>query len=94
LNYLAYLRHVLQTLPKKRALLPRSSEIMSLFTFAPIAYCACFRFQYRLFVYPFNSNAKSKSIAVRAEDVPRLDDGEYLNDTLIEFGLKYDKRLA
>ncbi|KAF9363025.1 hypothetical protein BGX34_005033 [Mortierella sp. NVP85] len=34
-------------------------------------------------------NAKSKSIAVRAEDVPRLDDGEYLNDTLIEFGLKY-----
>ncbi|KAF9960473.1 hypothetical protein BGZ72_006855 [Mortierella alpina] len=43
----------------------------------------------RLFVYPLNNTAKSKSIAVRAEDVSRLDDGEFLNDTLIEFGLKY-----
>ncbi|KAF9275442.1 hypothetical protein BGZ68_010780 [Mortierella alpina] len=42
-----------------------------------------------LFVYPLNNTAKSKSIAVRAEDVSRLDDGEFLNDTLIEFGLKY-----
>ncbi|KAF8936742.1 hypothetical protein BGZ58_003786 [Dissophora ornata] len=42
-----------------------------------------------LFVYPFNSSVKSKSIAVRAEDVARLEDGEFLNDTLIEFGLKY-----
>ncbi|KAG0301391.1 hypothetical protein BGZ98_008401 [Dissophora globulifera] len=42
-----------------------------------------------LFVYPFNSSVKSKSIAVRAEDVSRLEDGEFLNDTLIEFGLKY-----
>ncbi|KAF9968613.1 hypothetical protein BGZ70_001349 [Mortierella alpina] len=42
-----------------------------------------------LFVYPLNNTAKSKSIAVRAEDVSRLDDGEFLNDTLIEFGLRY-----
>ncbi|KAG0215691.1 hypothetical protein BGX28_008937 [Mortierella sp. GBA30] len=42
-----------------------------------------------LFVYPLNNTAKSKSIAVRAEDVSRLEDGEFLNDTLIEFGLKY-----
>ncbi|ORZ20026.1 hypothetical protein BCR41DRAFT_33912 [Lobosporangium transversale] len=42
-----------------------------------------------LFIYPFNSSIKSKSIAVRAEDASRLNDGEFLNDTLIEFGLKY-----
>ncbi|KAF9357281.1 hypothetical protein BGX26_003980 [Mortierella sp. AD094] len=41
-----------------------------------------------LFVYPFNSSVKSKSIAVRAEDAVRLEHGEFLNDTLIEFGLK------
>ncbi|KAF9986982.1 hypothetical protein BGZ65_005489 [Modicella reniformis] len=35
------------------------------------------------------TSAKSKSIAVRADDVSRLDDGEFLNDTLIEFGLRY-----
>ena len=44
----------------------------------------------RLFMFPFQSSGKSKSIAVRAEDVSRLDEGEFLNDTLIEFGLKYD----
>ncbi|KAF9299682.1 hypothetical protein BGZ74_008759, partial [Mortierella antarctica] len=42
-----------------------------------------------LFVYPFKSSAKSKSIAVRQQDVDRLDDDEFLNDTLIELGLKY-----
>ncbi|KAF9319688.1 hypothetical protein BG003_008488 [Podila horticola] len=42
-----------------------------------------------LFVYPFKSSAKSKSIAVRQQDVGRLDDDEFLNDTLIELGLKY-----
>ncbi|KAF9405739.1 hypothetical protein BGZ94_003393, partial [Podila epigama] len=31
--------------------------------------------------------AKSKSIAVRQQDASRLDDDEFLNDTLIEFGL-------
>ncbi|KAF9112009.1 hypothetical protein BGX27_004125 [Mortierella sp. AM989] len=45
--------------------------------------------QETLFVYPFNSSVKSKSIAVRAEDASRLEHGEFLNDTLIEFGLKY-----
>ncbi|KAF8984522.1 hypothetical protein BGZ46_007782 [Entomortierella lignicola] len=42
-----------------------------------------------LFVYPFNSSVKSRSIAVRAEDAARLEKGEFLNDTIIEFGLKY-----
>ncbi|KAI1296188.1 hypothetical protein EDD11_007507 [Mortierella claussenii] len=42
-----------------------------------------------LFVYPFNKGVKSKSIAIQAEDASRLNDGEFLNDTLIEFGLKY-----
>ncbi|KAG0038215.1 hypothetical protein BGZ82_000786 [Podila clonocystis] len=42
-----------------------------------------------LFVYPFKSSAKSKSIAVRQQDVGRLDDDEFLNDTIIELGLKY-----
>ncbi|KAF9128267.1 hypothetical protein BGW39_005211 [Mortierella sp. 14UC] len=42
-----------------------------------------------LFVYPYTASPKSKSIAVRAEDVLRLGDGEFLNDTIIEFGLKY-----
>ncbi|KAG0057234.1 hypothetical protein BGZ83_000647 [Gryganskiella cystojenkinii] len=42
-----------------------------------------------LFMFPFQSTGKSKSIAIRAEDVSRLDNGEFLNDTLIEFGLKY-----
>ncbi|KAF9585203.1 hypothetical protein BGW38_003448 [Lunasporangiospora selenospora] len=40
-----------------------------------------------LFVYPFKSNVKSKSIAIRSTDVSRLADDEFLNDTLIEFGL-------
>ncbi|KAF9927146.1 hypothetical protein FBU30_003461 [Linnemannia zychae] len=40
-----------------------------------------------LFVFPYNTTPKSKSIAVRAEDVLRLGDGEFLNDTIIEFGL-------
>lgn len=42
----------------------------------------------RLFVFPYSTSVKTKSIAVRAEDVLRLGDGEFLNDTIIEFGLK------
>ncbi|KAF9094022.1 hypothetical protein BGX29_009699 [Mortierella sp. GBA35] len=42
-----------------------------------------------LFVFPYSTSPKTKSIAVRAEDVLRLEDGEFLNDTIIEFGLKY-----
>lgn len=42
-----------------------------------------------LFVFPYSTSLKTKSIAVRAEDVLRLGDGEFLNDTIIEFGLKY-----
>ncbi|CAO3564611.1 unnamed protein product [Mortierella alpina] len=42
-----------------------------------------------LFLFPFKNSAKSKSIAVHVEDISRLDEGEFLNDTLIEFGLKY-----
>lgn len=40
-------------------------------------------------MYPFKPNGKSKSIAVHAEDAQRLNEGQFLNDTLIEFGLKY-----
>lgn len=63
-----------------------------LFTSDPSAYLASISLctsNCRLFVYPFNSSVKSKSIAVRADDVSRLNDGEFLNDTLIEFGLRY-----
>ncbi|KAG0332178.1 hypothetical protein BG000_010275 [Podila horticola] len=42
-----------------------------------------------LFVFPFKPNGKSKSIAVHAEDAQRLNEGQFLNDTLIEFGLKH-----
>ncbi|KAF9187300.1 hypothetical protein BGZ50_002012 [Haplosporangium sp. Z 11] len=42
-----------------------------------------------LFLFPFKSSAKSKSIAVHNEDMYRLNEGEFLNDTLIEFGLKH-----
>ncbi|KAG0255070.1 hypothetical protein BG011_005339 [Mortierella polycephala] len=42
-----------------------------------------------LFVFPLGKSTKTKSIAVRAEDTLRLNDGEFLNDTLIEFGLKF-----
>ncbi|KAF9287515.1 hypothetical protein BGZ68_001721 [Mortierella alpina] len=42
-----------------------------------------------LFLFPFKNTAKSKPIAVHVEDISRLDEGEFLNDTLIEFGLKY-----
>ncbi|KAG9323069.1 hypothetical protein KVV02_004621 [Mortierella alpina] len=42
-----------------------------------------------LFVFPFKNSAKSKSIAIQVEDMSRLHEGEFLNDTLIEFGLKY-----
>ncbi|KAF9576552.1 hypothetical protein EC968_008030 [Mortierella alpina] len=42
-----------------------------------------------LFSFPFKKTAKSKSIAVHVEDISRLDEGEFLNDTLIEFGLRY-----
>ncbi|KAG0208249.1 hypothetical protein BGX28_000714 [Mortierella sp. GBA30] len=42
-----------------------------------------------LFQFPFKSSVKSKSIAVHADDMSRLNEGEFLNDTLIEFGLKY-----
>ncbi|KAG0362420.1 hypothetical protein BG005_005686 [Podila minutissima] len=40
-----------------------------------------------LFMFPFKPNGKSKSIAVHAEDAQRLNEGQFLNDTLIEFGL-------
>ncbi|KAF9963225.1 hypothetical protein BGZ65_005065 [Modicella reniformis] len=42
-----------------------------------------------LFQFPFKSSARSKSISVRVADMFRLNEGEFLNDTLIEFGLKY-----
>ncbi|KAG0202254.1 hypothetical protein BGX28_005168 [Mortierella sp. GBA30] len=42
-----------------------------------------------LFQFPFKNSAKSKPIEVRVGDMERLKDGELLNDTLIEFGLKY-----
>ncbi|KAF9435376.1 hypothetical protein BGZ76_006416 [Entomortierella beljakovae] len=42
-----------------------------------------------LFVFPLKSSIKSKSIEVLQDDMSRLNDGEYLNDTLIEFGLKH-----
>ncbi|KAK3819730.1 MAG: hypothetical protein J3Q66DRAFT_161574 [Benniella sp.] len=42
-----------------------------------------------LFQFPFKGSARSKSIAVRVEDMSRLKEGEFLNDTLIEFGLKH-----
>ncbi|KAF9962530.1 hypothetical protein BGZ72_003129 [Mortierella alpina] len=42
-----------------------------------------------LFLFPFKNSAKAKSIAIHVEDISRLDEGEFLNDTLIEFGLKY-----
>ncbi|KAG0091584.1 hypothetical protein BGZ92_000326 [Podila epicladia] len=42
-----------------------------------------------LFIFPFKPNGKSKSIAVHAEDAQRLNEGQFLNDTLIEFGLKH-----
>ncbi|KAF9095368.1 hypothetical protein BGX23_000594 [Mortierella sp. AD031] len=42
-----------------------------------------------LFMFPFKNNPKSKSIAVHIEDLGRLFDGDFLNDILIEFGLKY-----
>ncbi|KAG0300397.1 hypothetical protein BGZ98_009206 [Dissophora globulifera] len=42
-----------------------------------------------LFMFPFKSSARAKSIEIRAEDVSRLHNDELLNDTLIEFGLKH-----
>ncbi|GJJ76614.1 hypothetical protein EMPS_08973 [Entomortierella parvispora] len=42
-----------------------------------------------LFTYPFKVIGRSKQIAVQSEDLSRLDDGEFLNDTIIEFGHKY-----
>ncbi|KAF9356530.1 hypothetical protein BGX34_009883 [Mortierella sp. NVP85] len=42
-----------------------------------------------LFQFPFKGNARSKSISIRVEDMSRLKEGEFLNDTLIEFGLKH-----
>ncbi|KAG0033467.1 hypothetical protein BGZ81_008420 [Podila clonocystis] len=42
-----------------------------------------------LFLFPFKSSGKSKSIAIHAEDAQRLNEGQFLNDTLIEFGLKH-----
>ncbi|KAF9357203.1 hypothetical protein BGX26_004076 [Mortierella sp. AD094] len=42
-----------------------------------------------LFLFPFKSSSKSKSIAIQSEDMSRLNEGEFLNDTLIEFGLKH-----
>ncbi|KAG0325246.1 hypothetical protein BGZ99_000901 [Dissophora globulifera] len=43
----------------------------------------------QLFMFPFKSSARAKSIEIRAEDVSRLHNDELLNDTLIEFGLKH-----
>ncbi|KAF9933002.1 hypothetical protein FBU30_006826 [Linnemannia zychae] len=42
-----------------------------------------------LFMFPFKSTPKSRSIAVHIEDLGRLFEGDFLNDILIEFGLKY-----
>ncbi|KAG0055306.1 hypothetical protein BGZ83_009064 [Gryganskiella cystojenkinii] len=43
----------------------------------------------KLFTYPFNNTGITKKITVMSEDLSRLDEDEFLNDTLIEFGLKY-----
>ncbi|KAK3845237.1 MAG: hypothetical protein J3R72DRAFT_38999 [Linnemannia gamsii] len=42
-----------------------------------------------LFMFPFKSTPKSRSIAVHIEDLSRLYESDFLNDILIEFGLKY-----
>ncbi|KAG0294276.1 hypothetical protein BGZ96_001495 [Linnemannia gamsii] len=42
-----------------------------------------------LFMFPFKSTAKTRSIAVHIEDLARLFESDFLNDILIEFGLKY-----
>ncbi|KAF8941748.1 hypothetical protein BGZ47_007248, partial [Haplosporangium gracile] len=42
-----------------------------------------------LFMFPFKSTAKTRSIAVHIEDLARLFENDFLNDILIEFGLKY-----
>lgn len=42
-----------------------------------------------LFLFPFKSTAKTRSIAVHIEDLARLFEDDFLNDILIEFGLKY-----
>ncbi|KAF9138896.1 hypothetical protein BGX30_008597 [Mortierella sp. GBA39] len=42
-----------------------------------------------LFLFPFKSTAKTRSIAVHIEDLARLFESDFLNDILIEFGLKY-----
>ncbi|KAG0346913.1 hypothetical protein BG004_000554 [Podila humilis] len=36
-----------------------------------------------------DETGKTKSIAVHADDAQRLNDGQFLNDTIIEFGLKH-----
>ncbi|KAF9185844.1 hypothetical protein BGZ50_002841 [Haplosporangium sp. Z 11] len=51
--------------------------------------CTSDRAEETLFIFPLGKSAKTKSIAVRGEDILRLNAGEFLNDTLIEFGLKY-----
>ena len=40
----------------------------------------------RLLVYPPTGTG---AVNITRGDLKRLDDGQYLNDTLIEFGLKY-----
>ncbi|KAG0277890.1 hypothetical protein BGZ95_005122 [Linnemannia exigua] len=42
-----------------------------------------------LFMFPFKSTPKTRSIAVHIEDLSRLYESDFLNDILIEFGLKY-----
>ncbi|KAF9429825.1 hypothetical protein BGZ94_009353 [Podila epigama] len=42
-----------------------------------------------LFVFPFKPSGRTKSIAIHTEDAQRFSEGQFLNDTLIEFGLKY-----
>ncbi|KAF9906321.1 hypothetical protein EC991_000809 [Linnemannia zychae] len=40
-------------------------------------------------MFPFKSTPKTRSIAVHIEDLSRLYESDFLNDILIEFGLKY-----
>lgn len=41
-------------------------------------------------VWPFEDDRYSSSVAITNGDLKRLGDGEFLNDTLIEFGLKWE----
>jgi len=41
-------------------------------------------------IWPFEGDCASRSVAITNGDMKRLADGEFLNDTLIEFGLKWE----